>query len=157
MKKLLLLLMIVALVGSGCTKEECRCNKHDLPIWKIVDYSIFRSEWELIGEAGEIGSYYYYVADVPELTQRVYDDGLFLCYYLFRDEHGIDVQTPLPFSAYYIDAWKDDYGNDWETPWSEHFSYDVATGSIAFKLVYSNFYTGNPPPARCDFRLVLLY
>ena len=152
MKKLLILLIIV--LGSySCTKETCKCKKDDLTQWKIVDFAVTRSMWELVGIPNDIGSYYYYVADVPELTNRIYNDGLFMCYYLFIDDSGYNVQTPLPFTNYDIIL-----EDDREFPWSVHFSFDVMPGSIAFKIVFSDFYTDDwNPPARCDFRLVMIY
>jgi len=153
MKKILLVLLVVMMGSYGCTKEVCKCNFEETQ-WKIVDYTITINMWTLVGEPDEIGSYYYYLDEnVPELSQRVYDDGIIMCYYIYVDEFGDEVQTPLPFSAYDIVV-----DEDWEFPWSVHFSYDVTPGSIAFKIVFSDFYTGDwQPPARCKFRLVMIY
>jgi len=150
MKKLLRLLMIVVVIGSGC-------NKDDVPKLKNIEFSITRGMWELIGEPDEIGSYYYCIIDVPELTSNVCNKGLIQCYYCYVDDFGDEVQTPMPFTFYGMDVYEES-GYQWENPWSVHYSYDVTPGSIAFKIVFSDFLTANwTPPARCTFRLLLVY
>ena len=129
----------------------------DPTYWKVIDFTVARRDWSLFSpgnEPNEIGSYYYYVFDVPELSRAIFDDGAIICYFRYRDELGYTVQTPLPYTYYDIIV------NQWgeEFPYSVQFSYDVTPGSIAFKLVFSDFYTDeNEPPASCNFRLHLIY
>ena len=125
----------------------------EVTYWKVIDYAIPRNAWELIGNPDDIGSYFYYVSDVPELTQAIYNDGAIVCYYRYRDDFGDNVQTPLPYTYYDIIV-----EGGVEFPFSVQYSYDVMPGSIAFKVVFSDFCTAeNKPPASCNFRLHLLY
>jgi len=148
MKKLFFLLMIVMLGFSGCSDDEGLRTKKKL-------FTVRSSDWELIGDEDAIGSYYLSVWDVPELTEKVYTDGLISCYYIYTDNLGYIVQTPLPFFEYDMALFDE---CPWEMPWSVYFSYDITPGSIAFKVVFSDFYTGTwAPPTRSEFRLVLVY
>ena len=164
MKRLLGFLVLIMMVISACEGPAGPMGPPGLngldgldgevTYWKIIDFNIARSSWELIGDPDEIGSYFYYVADVDELTQAIFENGAIICYYRYRDDFGYDVQTPLPYTYYDI------FVNQWgeEFPYSVQYSYDVMPGSIAFKVVFSDFYTGeNKPPASCNFRLHLIY
>jgi hypothetical protein len=158
MKKLLGLLLVAIMGFTACEgpmgPEGPPGKEGPSMEWWIKDYTITGEMWELVGGAGEIGSYYYYVIDNPDITRTIYDDGAIICYFRYKDDFGNDVQTPLPYTYYDI------YVNESnvEFPYAVQFSYDAAPGSIALKLVFSDFYTGEyGPPASSKFRLVLLY
>ena len=122
-------------------------------LWWIKDFTVTSRMWELVGSPDEIGSYYRCIFDVPDLTAAIYDDGGIICYYRYVDDFGDEVQTPLPYTYYDMVI-----ENGVEFPYSVQFSYDVTPGSIAFKLVFSDFFTGEfGPPASCKFRLVMVY
>ena len=121
-------------------------------LWWIKDFTVTGRMWELVGRPNDIGSYFRCVFDVPDLTTAIYDDGGIFCHYRYVDDFGDEVQTPLPYTYYDMVV-----ENGIEYPYSVQFSYDVTPGSIAFKLVYSDFYTGDYPPASCKFRLVMVY
>ena len=119
------------------------------------EFSIKANDWNLYSdEPNMIGSYYYYVFDVPQITQKIYKDGLVICYYRYIDEFGDEVTTILPYTFYHIDF--NQFGE--ELPYSIQYSYDITPGSIAFKVVFSDFYTAeNKPPATCLFKMFVLY
>ena len=120
------------------------------------EFIINRNDWKLFGDPKDpnmIGSYYYYVFDVPQISQKIYKDGLVLCYYRYIDEFGDDVTTVLPYTFYDIDV------NQWseEFPYSIQYSFDITPGSIAFKVVFSDFYTDENLPPTCTFRMYVIY
>ena len=122
--------------------------------WWIRDFTIAKNDWRLAGNPNDIGSYFYCIYDVSEITRDIYNDGAIIAYYRYVDDFGDEVQTVLPYT--YYDIVVDDYDN--EFPYCVQFSYDTTVGSIAFKLVFSDFYTKEyGPPASCKFRLVLIY
>ena len=121
--------------------------------WWLLDFTVTRQMWELIGDPNDIGSFYRCVFDVPDLSTAIYNDGGIFCNYRYKDDFGDDVQTPLPFTYYDIDI-----RDGVEFPFAVQISYDVTPGSVAFKLVFSDFYTGDfDPPALCKFRMNLVY
>jgi len=162
MKRLLGFLLLIMMVISACQGpagpmgppgRDGLDGVGEVTYWKVKDFTIARNSWELIGDGDEIGSYFYYVADVHELTNDIFENGAIICYYRYRDDFGENVQTPLPYTYYDIIV----NGKD-EFPYSVQYSYDVTPGSIAFKVVFSDFYTAdNKPPATCNFRLHLIY
>ena len=163
MKKLLVCILVaMTLVSSACRGKVGPPGKNgkdgEVTYWKIIDFTIKGGvnggDWELINGPDQIGSYYRYIFDVPEITEEIYENGLIIAYYRYVDDHGDKVQSILPYTYYDIDV--DGDGN--EHPYSVQYSYDVMPGSIAFKLVFSDFYTAeNGPPSLCLFRLQLLH
>ena len=127
--------------------------------WYIETFRIFLKDWKRAGALNEIGSYYYFIFDVPEITEDIYYDGLVICSYLYTDDAGYDVQTVLPFTGYFIDG----IGGD-ENRFAMYFSYSVTPtvgrfpGTIEFRVTFSDFYTGEKgPPEECNFKLTLVY
>ena len=161
MKRLLGCVLIVMIGLTACEGPMGPAGRDgrdgidgEVTYWKIKDFTITRNSWLRKGNPNEIGSFFYFVANVDELTQAIYEDGAIICYFRYRDEFGDDVQTPLPYT--YYDIMVDEWGE--EFPYSVQYSYDVMPGSIAFKVVFSDFYTAeNAPPASCNFRLHLIY
>ena len=167
MKKLLGCLVMVVMGFTACqgpmgpVGPPGRDGNNAVPTeWDIVKFRIQLNDWERAGDADEIGSYYYYIFDVPEITEDIYYDGLVICSYLYTDDVGVDVQTILPYTEYFIET--DKLGN--EFPFAMHISYNVTPtvrgtpGSIEFRVTFSDFYTGaKGPPKTCNFKLTLVY
>jgi len=158
MKKILGCLVLVMIWFTACEGPRGPAGRDgidgEVTYWKVFDFTVTRKAWELIGKPDEIGSYYYYVFDVPELTRAIYDEGLIVCYYRFKDDFGDNVQAILPYTYYdiFVNKWEEEF------PYSVQYSYDVTPGSIAFKVTFSDFYTAdNEPPVTCNFRLHLIY
>ena len=126
--------------------------------WWIRDFTVentnVKKDWKLAGSPNDIGSYFYCIFDVPEITRDIYNDGAIIAYYRYVDDFGDEVQTVLPYTYYDIVV----DNNDNEFPYSVQYSYDTTVGSIAFKVVFSDFFTKDyGPPPSCKFRLVLIY
>ena len=168
MKRILGCLVAVIMVLSACQGpmgpqgRDGRDGKdgHSTE-WYYVDFRIKGADWLRAGQPDEIGSYYYYVFDAPEITQAIYDDGLILCAYRYVDDTGVDVQSYLPYTEYFIDT--DQHGKN-ENRFAMYISFSVTPtvgrypGTIEFRVTFSDFYTGKKgPPASCWFRLTLVY
>jgi len=176
MKKLFGILMIVFLGLAACEgpmgppgrdgKDGMRGEKgadgtNAIPTeWTILHFRIQLNQWQLAGDYDEIGSYYWCMFDVPEITKDIYDDGLIICSYLYVDSEGYDVQTILPYTEYFIDV--DRLNN--EFPFAMHLSYNVTptsgrnSGTIEFRVTFSDFLTWEKsPPQICNFKLTLVY
>ncbi|MDR1865432.1 MAG: hypothetical protein LBR08_07660 [Bacteroidales bacterium] len=127
--------------------------------WHNITFTVHRDDWQLVGGENQIGSYYWSLwDDVPQLTDAIYREGAVICYYEFADDQGEKVLTTLPYTYYDMDIVEEEGGKETEYPFSVHYSYDVTPGSIAFKLTFSDFYTGAfRPPPECTFKLVLVY
>ena len=175
MKNLFGKILIVMLVISACEGPMGPAGRDgidgEVTYWEIIDFTVRRTgdfSWMQIGEDDEIGSYLYFVLEDERITQQIFDEGLVICYYRYMDEFGYNVQTPLPFTIYDIVVDEGGEGEDYyyfEYPYSVQFSYDVepgegsTPGSIAIKVVISNFFTNhywNIMPPACRFRLHLL-
>ena len=160
MKKLFGFLVMVMIGMTACEGPPGRDGVNAKPTdWKNVNFQIFLDDWMLQGEKNEIGSYYYYVFDAPEITENIYDNGLIICNYLYTDDVGYDVQSILPYTEYFIDT--DNFGE--ESRFAMHFSYSVMPtvrkhlGTIEFRVTFSDFYTGEKgPPEECNFKLTLV-
>ena len=170
MKKLLVFFVVTVICVSACEGPMGPMGPDgrdgingEVTYWKIIDFppikgGVTGGDWELVNAPNQIGSYYRYVFDVPEITEEIYENGLIIAYYRYKDDHGDNVQSVLPYTYYDIDVDVDDDGKINEYPYCVQYSYDVMPGSIAFKLVFSDFLTdGNGPPSLCSFRLQLLY
>jgi hypothetical protein len=157
MKKICIILLIIAAGFTACEGpmgpegprgEDAYLN------WKTVNFTIYENHWDLIGSSNQPGSYYSVLLDLPELTNAIYDNGVIVCYYEYRDELGDLVLSPLPYTLY--EMYNDDRGREVQA--STHYSYTLSPGSIEFRLAYSDFYTGDyPPPAKCFFRVSIVY
>ena len=152
MKKLFVFLMFLMLGFSGCGKEE-----DGLKI-KSIDFVVRVGDWQ--DDAVDIDEnllYYYKFFQVPELTQKIFNSGLFKCYYIYENNEGFVVQTPLPFSFYNLEVIEDN-GEVFFYTWSVSYSYDVSPGDIVFRIAFSDFFTDRSQlPSSCAFRLVLIY
>ena len=164
MKKLLGFLVMVIIGLTACEGPEGPPGKNGtnaIPTeWKIINFRLMLDDWQLAGKKNEIGSYYYYVFDAPEITEDIYYDGLIICNYLYTDDVGYDVQSILPYTEYFIET--NNFGD--ESRFAMHFSYSVQPtvkqnpGTIEFRVTFSDFYTGEKgPPAECNFKLTLVY
>ncbi|MDR2037090.1 MAG: hypothetical protein LBQ60_04130 [Bacteroidales bacterium] len=165
MKKISYLLLILFLGITACEGPTGPMGPAGPPgddagatQWWNIPIEIDRNGWELVGNAGETGSYYIAIVDIPELTEDIYFDGAIICYYRFN-EGNTEVLTTLPYTYYDI---IDDNGT--ESRVAVQYSYDVTpttkagNGTIALKLTFSDFQTGEfGPPEKAVFRLSLIY
>ncbi len=148
MKNFICLLAIVILGFTACEGPEGPPGPVNI---KTITYTVRDVDWKLVGGPDQIGSYYQYIFDEPFLTSYVYDYGTFIGY-MFDNIDGSEVQTGLPYTIYDIEE-----TSGGERPFSVQYMCDATPGTIAFKVVFSDFYTEQYAPPTCNFRLMYIW
>jgi len=164
MKKVLFLLSVVLLGFSSCIEgpqglagRDGRDGRNGLDglngldgdfSRQIFDFEIRNSNWKHTWEYNPNGQYYSCFINVPELTSRIYNDGIIVAYVETLDGDAL-VQQSLPrvFSK------KNDSGD----MWIETIDFDYSTGNIVFYFTTSDFYYEDFQPGTFFFRVVFLY
>ena len=119
--------------------------------WKILEYTVYEKDWELIGGRDNLNSHYMFEFKENLLTSEIFKNGKVTGYRVLKLDNGSTVQTPLP---YVLPRGQKEGRND--KLWSEYYTFDFQPGSIAFYAYYTDFYTGNRPPT-CVFRIVMTW
>lgn len=104
--------------------------------WFTKTIQVKASEWKLLGEAGELNSYFYVNKSIPELTDYIYSKGTVLAY--IESEKGI--KNGLPFVSHR--GGEDSKG---EFLWTQTYDYDFQSGKMSFYFTYSDFSTWFDP------------
>lgn len=121
--------------------------------WYVQDFEVVSSDWRLVGQPGEVGSYYEYVFDKVPLEVSYYQ-GIVTAYMYFNYKGNNEVQTPLPYTEYYVET---NTANE-EVNYSIQYSYDVmADGRIAFRAIVSDYYTQYFNPGTQYFRVAIIW
>ena len=153
MKKILILMCVMAAVLTSCEGPAGPMGPAgedgEALNWKILTYTVHQNDWQLDGNADALNSRYIYEFDESALTQFIYEEGVVSGYMEQTLNNNVNVLTPLP---YVIPVGEENGGN--EDLWSEYYTFDYTTGSIAFYAYFTDFYTSNKPPT-CTFRIVL--
>ncbi len=155
MKKLLLLLFLGSFVFTAC---EGPTGPPGPPgedgnetVWKIIEYTVKENDWGLVGDPNELGSYFIHEFDVPELTNDIAKEGAVIVYYF---NENFNTWSPLPYSV-------PRYGYDNQgnlVLYTESFSFDFGSGSMAFYIDVSDFSTDvSWPEGNMLFKIVLIY
>jgi hypothetical protein len=116
--------------------------------WYATSYTIQPNEWELVGNKGELNSYFFVDKPLPRLSDFVYEDGSILVYLEFSP----NVKNVMPFVSH--KAGVDDLG---EFFWTETYDYDFYKGGIGFYLTYSDFNTKMKPNQAITFHVILMW
>lgn len=153
MKKLLFGLFI-AIAFMSCKGDDGRDGRDGKDgqdaFANMRTISVVVDKWTLVGEKGALGSYYSAEVDIPELTNVVFEDGIVVSYLIDPTSEG-KVKRNMPFTLY-----KGTATADGEQLWSETYSMDYWTGTVEFRLTYSDFVT-DVAPEKVEFNLVLLW
>ena len=115
--------------------------------WFIKPITIQSSEWELIGDQGELKSYYFVDIPLPQLTETIYKEGTVVAY--IETETGIKNGLPYVLHTGEKDGDKDKL-------WTQTYSFDFYPGGIGFYVSYSDFST-EYRPATETFHIVLMW
>ena len=133
---------------TACDIEPYQ-DDNDGDNWKVLNFTVKRNDWKLVGSSNALNSYYQFVFnDVRELTDFVYTDGA-VTGYLYQGNGSEEVQTPLPYT---LPIGTIVNGN--ELLWTETTTFDYQAGSVAFYINYSDFAT-DVQPETMEFRVVL--
>lgn len=120
--------------------------------WKIVNITVDKNDWQWNDEAGQ----YEAVANIPELTQFIYENGAVLGYVFIGEQGKDEVQKLLPYVNTY--SAEDDMGN-WLT-FTETISCDFQLGSpssVGFFIKASDLVNDPSAPQTYHFRIVLVW
>lgn len=156
MKKILLLILTVLFVAvtTSCEGPTGPMGPQGDPgddgygtSWFTQSYKIKKSAWKLVGNKGELNSFYYTSIPVSDLTQTIYQDGTVLAY--IETESG--VKNSLPYVSHR--GGKDSLG---EFLWTQTYDFDFSVGYITVYLTYSDFNTQVSPDAE-TIHLVMMW
>lgn len=115
--------------------------------WYTKSFTINSDEWELIGEPGELKSYYMAVFDLPELSKSIFQEGTVVGYISM----GQDVKNGLPYVMHTAEETADG-----KRYWTQTYDFDFAPGSVAFYATFSDFETQKTPGDE-TFHIVLMW
>lgn len=115
--------------------------------WYTTSFTILASDWMLMGEPGDLNTYFYADRKIPQLDERVYSEGTVLGYI----QTGKDVKNGLPFVLHMGEA-----SDGKEFLWTQTYDFDFSPGTIRFYITYSDFSTQIPPEGE-TFHIVLMW
>lgn len=121
--------------------------------WEIVNIPVKEKDWEW----NEDNSQWEVFADLPELTEFIYEKGAALGFIFLGTQGKDEVQKPMPYSNSYYDG-KDDAGND--IKFTETISCDFQLGkpsTVGFFIQSSDLFKDDNAPNNYNFRVVLIW
>lgn len=128
-------------------------EKLEFTQWKIVPIQVKKTEWEWNDKAEQWEAF----ADLPELTEFIYENGAALGY-VFRGTQGVDeVQKILPYVDTHYTG-DDEDGNP--IIFTETISCDFQLGtpsSVGFFIKSSDLFEDSEAPQNYNFRIVLIW
>jgi len=149
MKKILFLLSAAIVLLASCEGPAGRdgLDGRDGMDMMFLNYTVEEDDWVLVGRPGELGSYYTYRFNAPELTKRIFEYGSVTGDIWLNNNE----RTPLSHTEFMGENVYGDYFY-----FSDKYSFSYGPGVVTFYVDYSDFETGTFPPA-CDFRICLIW
>lgn len=143
---------IIKAVGQGLSEAQIREiieeeAKKAATSWEIINYNIKQSDWKW----NEESSQYEVVAELPELTEFIYENGAIIGYVFLGQQGKDEVQKLLPYINTYTD--------DGQT-FTETISFDVQLddpSTVAFFIKSSDLFKDPEAPQNYNFRIVLIW
>lgn len=114
--------------------------------WYTKSFTINSNQWELIGEPGELKSYYMAVFDLPQLSEFIFKEGTVIGYMSM----GENIKNGLPYVMHTAEETEE--GSHY---WTQTYDFDFAPGSVAFYATFSDFET-QKRPGNETFHIVLM-
>lgn len=147
--KFLSLAFLIAFLSS------CEDNSNDdfyEEAWYIKDVTVSSNDWVLVGNPGQVGSYYEYIVyDVP--LKESYYSGIVAGYMYMDFDTNNEIQMPLPYTEYFVDN-----SSGYSENCAIQYSYDMmANGTVAFKAQPSNHNTQSFRPGKQHFRIAIIW
>lgn len=136
--------MAVAFFAFGCEGPQGPPGPSGLPggVNKFTfEFKLHSQDWEKMTDGAGNFTGWTFVADLPELTRKVYESGLYSTY-LWEG----NIQESLPIIVY----------NETDNQlWEKKISCDYAIGSVAFHYQENDFQNENVRPGTMTFRVQL--
>lgn len=117
--------------------------------WLTKTFTIQPHEWELVGEPGELNSYFVVDKKLPELTKEIYEEKAVIAYTLTNN----GVKNGMPYVLH--KGGTDDKGK--EFIWTQTYDFDYSEGWVGFYLTYSDFNTQIEPDIPVTFYILLVW
>lgn len=115
-----------------------------------TSFDVSRSQWKWNSADNRYECFF----NVPQLTQKVYDDGAMNVYVFMNPREDNEVQIPLPD----IFTYKIDNGDGTYSTYDERISCDFIIGQVGLYLQTSDlFRDDNVLPEKYEFKLVLTW
>lgn len=143
---------IINAVGQGLSEAQIREiirqeTEKAATGWKIVNFTIRKEDWKWNDNAAQ----YEAIAELPELTEFIYEEGATIGYVFLGEQGKDEVQKMLP----YVNT----YSIDNET-FTETISFDIQLGNpstVAFFIKSSDLFKDPDAPQNYNFRIVLIW
>ena len=124
--------------------------------WKVVFITVKASDWEWVSNpAKNYKGYYAATADLPELTENIFDEGLVAAYYL-PDNFN---KSSLPYVQTF-DYEFEEGGKTYDGTYTEHISCDYTLDNpsfVTFIIEASNRKRFDESLEDRDFQIVLIW
>jgi len=115
--------------------------------WYVTSITINENEWKLVGNEGELNSYYFIEKPLKQLSQYIYTDGAVIAYI----ETSQGVKNGLPYVLHVGEN-----VNSKEYLWTQTYDFDFRPGYVGFYVTFSDFETINKPGTE-TFHIVLMW
>lgn len=117
--------------------------------WFAKSFTIQPDDWILIGQPGELKSYFVAEKELPQLTKEIFRERAVIAYI----ETGHGMKNGMPYVLH-----KGENGsNGKEFIWTETYDFDYSEGLVGFYLTYSDFNTQVKPNEPIIFHIVLIW
>ena len=148
---------IIQAVGQGLTEAQIReIIKQEVEKaatgWKIVNINVKKEDWKWNEKAAQ----YEAIADLPDLTKFIYEEGAVIGYVFLGTQDVDEVQKLLPYVNTYSE--QDDTGKT--VYFTETISCDFQLGNpstVAFFIKSSDLFRDPDAPQNYNFRIVLVW
>lgn len=128
--------IVLALGMCSCRGPQGEPGRDGLVNSKVIDIQINQSEWRYSEQ--DNNNYFFGVLSVPELTEHIYDNGMFKLYREYNTGSSNKSQVELPYTNFV----EYPYNVDGEQYWGfyqEHVYAEYAPGSITIFYLASDF------------------
>ncbi|MDR1259371.1 MAG: hypothetical protein LBK65_08870 [Tannerellaceae bacterium] len=115
--------------------------------WKYVYYTVEDRHWNLVGQIGDLNSFYEFSFEEPSLTDFIYSEGVVMGYAVDNPQTRDEILRPLP------DTWP--VGEDTNL-WTESVTFAYKPGLVTFYVGYSDFATNVRPPTM-TFKIMMIW
>ena len=132
-------------------EQAIKDNNQNLEItqWEIVNIQVKKNDWKWNKDAAQWEAF----ADLPELTEFIYENGAALGYVFLGTPKVDEVQKLLPYVNTYS-------GLDGSNIFTETISCDFHYGNpstVGFFIKASDMFYDESAPLDCFFRIVLIW
>ncbi len=159
-----IMLLGMGILATGCGPDntltrleveqmiEANNQKLEFTNWKIININVAKDTWTWNDQAAQ----YEAVANIPEMTKFIYENGAALAYVFIGEQGKNELQKPLPYVNTY--SVTDDAGNP--VTFTETISCDFQLGNpstVAFYIKASDLARDFDAPQNYNFRVVLVW